>query len=110
MPFTVSGKNAVLVTVATFETVSLHDDDPGETGDNEISGGGYARQTITWNAPAAGNLDSSNIPEFDVPISTVAWVGLWDGGTFQARAALAAPVVFAAPGVFRLLDADATLV
>jgi len=58
------------------------------SGANEITGGSpaYARKAATWNAAAAGNLDNSNAPVFDVPAgTTVAWLGLWDAvtaGTF----------------------------
>jgi len=35
--------------------------------DTEVSGGTYARQSITFNAATGGNLDSSNVPTFDIP-------------------------------------------
>ncbi len=49
------------------------------TGANEVTGGTYARQTITWNAAAAGALDSSNAPSFAVPGgNTIRFIGFYD--------------------------------
>ena len=37
--------------------------------DTEVSGGTYARQRITFNSATSANLDSSNVPTFDIPAS-----------------------------------------
>ncbi len=61
--------------------VSLHDDSPGETGANELTGGSYARQTIAFNAAAAGTADNSSVEAWDLTGVTdgeVGWFGLWD--------------------------------
>lgn len=83
---------------------SLHDADPGTTGADEISGGtpAYARVAITWNAGSVdGQIVSSPI-EFDVPAgTTITHVGLWEGGTFKDKVAVAA--TFASQGVFRVV-------
>lgn len=95
--------------------VSLHDDDPGSNGSNEISGGSpaYARKSVTWNSAANGNLDSSNTPEFDVPASTtVTHFGLWSAatsGTYYGGGALSAPEAFAGQGKYTLTDLDVDL-
>lgn len=48
------------------------------SGANEVTGGSYARQSITWNAAASGALNSSNAPAFSVPSgNTVRFVGYW---------------------------------
>jgi len=76
-----SAKNTMLdawAGVALF--ASLHSGYPGTTGANEISGGtpAYARLGMTWNAAAAGNLDSLAAPALDVPASTeIQFVGFW---------------------------------
>jgi len=79
--------NAALSAIAALlDLASLHNAFPSATGANEITGGSYARQTITWSAPASGALDSSNQPAFSVPAAaTVAWIGYWDtsGPTWQ---------------------------
>jgi hypothetical protein len=67
---------------------SLHDGDPGLTGANEVAGGGYARQLVTFAASAAGEADSDvGITFSNMPAVTVSWGGLWDaavGGNFLA--------------------------
>jgi len=94
--------------------VSLHNNDPADNGANEISGGSpaYARKAITWNPAAAGSMDDSNVPVFDVPAATtVKYVGFWSlvtGGTFYGAAAVTNEV-FAAQGTYTLTDADLDL-
>ena len=100
-----------LAAVAVF--VSLHDNDPGVAGDNEISGGSpaYIRKAITWNAASGGSIDSSNTPELDVPATTVKYVGFWSaesGGTFYGSAD-ATDEVFASQGTYTITDADLDL-
>ena len=70
---------------------SLHTAEPDATGSNEMSGGSpaYARQAVTWAAPAGGSMSISNTPFFDVPGGTATHVGFWDdpaAGTFQGAA------------------------
>lgn len=82
-----NAKNAMLSGLAGVATyASLHDDDPGATGDNELSGGSYARKQVTWDSPANGEMALVTQPEFDVPAtSTVKYMGLWSAassGTF----------------------------
>jgi len=79
--------------------VSLHTGDPGDTGANEVSGGGYARVAVpvgdaSWFAPVAvGNevqrITNVNAITFPVPTGanwgTVAFFGIWDaavGGNY----------------------------
>lgn len=111
-----NGKNVALSGLAAVASyVSLHTADPGTTGTGEVSGGSpaYARKAITWNAPAAGNLDSSNVPVFDIPAgTTVTHFGLWSastGGTFYGGNAISASEAFAAQGEYSLDDADVAL-
>lgn len=74
-----TGLNAAWDSVAALlDQVSLHTA-WSTTGANEISGGSYARQSITWNSAASAALDSSNAPSFSVPGSnTVRFIGFWD--------------------------------
>ena len=63
---------------ADLDQVSLHSA-WSTSGANEVTGGSYARQAITWNSAASANLDSSNAPSFSVPSGqTVAWIGFWN--------------------------------
>jgi hypothetical protein len=60
-------------------TASLHTSDGGGTGADEVTGGTYARQSITWNPATGGVLDAASTFTFDVPGGfTVRWLGLWD--------------------------------
>jgi len=115
MPYSTLGKNAMLNALAALAVfVSLHDNDPGDNGANEISGGSpaYARKAITWNAASGGSIDDSNVPVFDVAAGkTVKYVGFWSavsGGTFYGAAAVTNET-FGAQGTYTLTDADIDL-
>jgi len=66
MPYTVVGKNTMLTALGVTH-VSAHTGDPGETGINEVTGGSYGRQSVTFTTASAGNLDSSNVPTIPIP-------------------------------------------
>ena len=105
-------RNTSFVVVTTY--ASLHSADPGDTGTSEIAGGSpaYARKAVTWNPAAAGTMDSSNAPVFDVPAgTTVTHVGLWDAVTAGNFLGSADPAdeVYAAQGTYTLSDADLDL-
>lgn len=104
MPVTAAAANGMLDNLAgLLDSASLHDGFPGNTGANEISGGTpvYARQTHTWNAAAAGNLDSSNAPVFDVASGlSILWAGWWDGASPQTFIGYAPLKQAADPGPF----------
>lgn len=88
MPLTDAGRNLALDGLAGGATfASLHTGDPSTTGANEVTGGSpaYARKSITYAASASGQKSNSAAITFDVPASTVAYVGLWSAvtaGTF----------------------------
>ena len=66
-------KNAYLAAVNPV-FASLHDGFPGATGLNEISGGGYARQAITF-AVASGGVRLLSAPvTFTLAAATIRWV------------------------------------
>lgn len=66
--------------------VSLHTDDPGSTGANEVSGGSYSRQEPAngWTLAVGGDVFNDGPVEFvDMPAVTVSHIGLWeDDGSF----------------------------
>lgn len=117
MPYSTYLKNswldALRGTTFSVTTVyaSLHTADPGDTGANEVTGGtpAYARKSITFAAAAAGAIDSSSQPVFDVPAATtVTHVGFWDAvtaGNFLGGADVA-DEVFGGQGTYTLTDAD----
>jgi hypothetical protein len=62
--------------------LALHTADPTDAGTGaEVSGSGYARQAITFNAAhaTAGTIDNSSAEEFtNMPACTVTHIGVWD--------------------------------
>jgi hypothetical protein len=67
-----------MLDAVTLDLASLHSAFHA-TGGNEIAGGSpaYARKAITMGTSSARVRSSSTAPVFDVPASTVAFVGLW---------------------------------
>ena len=91
---------------------SLHSGDPGPLGtDNELSGGApaYARQNVTFAAASGGARALSANAVFNVPASTVAWVGYWDSGPAFLGSDAVTSEVFAAQGTYTLLASGTTL-
>ena len=98
MPYTPAGKNLMLNALrgtnpaAPITHASLHMAAPGDTGANEVTGGtpAYARKAIAFGGAAAGSMEASSAPVFDVPAgTTVTHVGFWSalaGGTFLGYA------------------------
>lgn len=95
-----------------IDSVSLHDDDPGSTGVNELAGGSYARQTPSWGSASGGEIQTSSALDFDVPGgNTVAWVGLWDstGPTFLGGIQLDASEAFSSDGTYTVTSITLSL-
>lgn len=87
MTYPASTTNAMLDAL-TFTLASLHTAFPGSTGTNEVSGGApaYAKKAITVNASSGGSRALNASVAFDVPATTVRWVGFWNGATFLGAA------------------------
>jgi hypothetical protein len=87
MTIPVVTKNLML-DAQSFSQLSLHTAYPGTTGTNEVSGGtpAYARKAITLFAASGGQRVNSTTINFDVPATTVRWVGAWNGATFIGAA------------------------
>lgn len=93
--------------------LSLHSAAPSTTGLNEISGGSpaYARKAASWASASAGAVAISGSLAFDVPASTVAYVGVWtavSGGTFRGYWPVTA-AVFSGQGTYTLTAATLSL-
>jgi len=89
--------------VAHAGTASLHTGDPGSNGSNEVSGGGYTRQSITWGSASDGIVETSSPVTFNVPgDTTVYYVGLWDNTTFLGYLTLESPETFSSPGTLEV--------
>jgi len=88
-------------TIAT--TASLHTALPS-AGSNEVSGGAYARQSVTWSAAAGSSLVAAGAVVFSVPGSTsVTHLGLWgSGNTWLGSIELNNPEEFASAGTLTI--------
>ena len=72
----VSGLTAVAV------YASLHTAEPNTSGSNEVTGGSYTRESISWNAASNGTATSSANIVFDVPANTtITHLGYWSAST-----------------------------
>lgn len=67
----------------TTSYASLHDGAFGETGANEVTGGSYARQAITWAAAASGAMSTSAQLDF-TSMPAVGGGGITDAGVWDA--------------------------
>ena len=92
---------------------SLHDGDPGETGANEITGGSYGRQSVSFAAAAGGSCDSNATLDFtSMPSGTITHVGLWDassGGNFLVGGSLTAQKTVNTGDTFRIASGNLTI-
>lgn len=106
-----TAKNVMLDALAAVMTrVALHTGDPGgaNSASNEVTGGSYARQAITWNAASGGALDNNANPVFSVPASTtVSWISFWNtAGTVRYAKKDVTDEVFGGAGTYTLTDVD----
>lgn len=83
MTFPTTTKNNLL-NGQSFSTASLHTAFPGTTGASEVAGGSpaYAQKAITINSASGGSRLLNAGVTFDVPATTVRWVGFWNSGVF----------------------------
>ena len=98
-----SGLNTAVVaagiTPGTTYYLSAHSADPGATGASELSGGGYARQSIVFGTATAGVIASNaaiTIP--NAGSTAVTHFGVWSastGGTYLGGFLLASSVTAA---------------
>jgi hypothetical protein len=102
-----AGKDALLEGLASVAVyASLHTADPSTTGANELTGGSYARESISWAAAALGNLATNANIVFDVAADrTITHVGYWSAetsGTFYGGRVLDASQTFATAGTYTI--------
>lgn len=77
------------VEYVTGDLLSLHTA-YSTTGANELTGGSYARQSITWAAAASRSKASTGNINVPVPAAaTVAWIGIWNSAGTIFKAILA---------------------
>jgi hypothetical protein len=84
--------------------VSLHSGDPSTTGANELSGNGYGRKLMEFNAAGADGITENTNEETFGPATPAGWTeatyfGLWSAetvGTFRGGFLLTTPKTVAA--------------
>lgn len=113
MPVTTAVLNAAADgAVAILGFASLHTADPEPSGGNEVAGGGYARQAITWNAATGAVSGLNGTLSFDGPASGAAThLGLWSAvsaGTFRGSSPLTGDQAFNASGEYTVTDITVT--
>jgi hypothetical protein len=89
--------------------VSLHTADPTDAGTGtEVSGGSYARKSITFGAPSNGVTSSNADVTFDTATAnwgTITHIGLWDAlttGNLLYHTALDIPKVIDTNDIFKI--------
>ncbi|WP_416305226.1 hypothetical protein [Neptunicella sp. SCSIO 80796] len=111
MNLTIAGKNLLLsgafnpaTIVAALFTSADYDND-------EVTGGTYVRQAVTYEAPAEGVLptDAENLAVFGVPAGTAITHGALYIGATQIAAGPVTNESYTGAGEYRLVDADITL-
>lgn len=89
---------------------SLHIGSPGQTGTNEVTGGGYVRQPVGTGTAAGGEADNSgNITFTNMPQANVNYVGGFDqttGGNFLMGTQM---LVDGSPGTASILAGNALI-
>ncbi len=111
MPYTVAAKNSMLNSLSgktaalALTALSIHTNDPGLTGSNEVAGGGYARSAVSGTDWTVANGESvlGNDKSYVGPANSPAiYYGAWSGTTFCGGGAITGDVVFNSSGQFVL--------
>lgn len=108
------GNQLLLMTLATTGGyLSLHNGDPGVTGDPTTEVGGITRQSITFNAPSGKAIVSNNKQTFTgIPAGVVTHLAVWDtpvGGHVLCTKILPSPITTTALGHFLAAAGDFAL-
>ncbi|OZC50504.1 phage tail fiber protein [Rhodococcoides fascians] len=82
MPLTPQTREDIAIYTGTIGTwISLHTADPGTSGANEATGGGYARKQTTWTGGAVDGTLAGSAVTIPVAAGTYAWAGIWSAQT-----------------------------
>lgn len=95
-------KNYMLTQLATVATkAALYSD-----ASTEVTGGTYARQTITWGTASGGSISDTSIPAFNIPAGqTVAIVKLFNtAGTVEYASFDVTDETFTNAGTYTITD------
>lgn len=98
---------------AACTRVALHSGDPGgaNSGSNELSGGGYARGTLAWNAASGGVATLNGNVDISIEAGdSVSWISFWNtAGTVRYLKKDVTDEAFGGAGTYRLLGTTTTL-
>ncbi|HLU96897.1 MAG TPA: hypothetical protein VKZ89_08680 [Thermobifida alba] len=113
MPVTDAVLNAAADGATTLLAyASIHTDDPSTTGANEVTGGGYARQEITWNPATGAVATADGTLSFSGPANEDAThLGFWsaaESGTFRGAVALTGDQTFNSEGEYNVTSVTVT--
>lgn len=98
----VDAKNYMLTQLAIVATkAALYSD-----ASTEVTGGTYARQTITWGTASNGSISDTSIPAFNIPAGqTVAIVKLFNtAGTVEYASFDVTDETFTNAGTYTITD------
>ena len=88
--------------VATATYMGINTGDPGTSGANEVSGGSYVRQAISWGTASGSSIANSGALSFSIPASTtVDYSSMWNAstsGTYGFGQTLSATITFVTAG------------
>lgn len=103
MATTTAFKN-LLLNASDINTLSLHSDDPGAAGTaNEVTGNGYARQSIAFDAAADGERAMSADVDFSTPANQpITYLGFWTGSVFRSAKPVIGDMSANASGQYRV--------
>lgn len=107
MAFDTAAKNVMIAAAMTNVTaVGIHTGDPGTGADNEVTGGGYARQTPTFGSASGGVVTMTSTLTYAGPANEDAlWYTIWAGATRYGKGQITSgDTSFNADGAFRLLS------
>lgn len=108
----VSTRNLAADAIADDIThVSLHSADPDPSGSNELSGGSYAQQAVSYDAAVNGTADISSNVTFGAPGSetTATHLGFWSTATFRGSVALASSKTLSTGDTLTITSAPITV-
>lgn len=108
-----AGKNALLDGFAgAAGYASLHTADPSTGGTDEVSGGAYTREAVTWASAGSASVTTSADVVFDVPGSTtITHLGYWSAsasGTFYGSRALDTSQTYSTAGTYTVSAGNMT--
>lgn len=73
---------ATAFTTPATPFLALHDDQPGEAGANEVTGGSYARVALVMNAASGNSITNNGNHDFaSMPAVTVTHISVWDAAS-----------------------------